>query len=750
MSDQAPRPTDVAGEVDRLERDFYRIYSSEPAALDAIVPRARATGDTALLGRSLSLLSRAQIGRGRHAEAVVTARAGLDAFDGLGDSDAATNLAARAELLRTAGNAQLKLGHSGAALPLLEEAVACAERALAAPGSSPADVRRARLALVRGLNNLGNALLAVRELDTAIDIYERVVAVGATFDRDDGMLDDLLLARWNSIDALHERVKRSRAAGDSARADTDLQTVRLLLENAAELLTELPEHPAITGYARQGYYSASGRYLLLTGKPAEALAMFERQIEAISREPGSGMYEWVVATAHAGMAQATLALGLLRDALRHCTLALSRFDRHDEASERAPVLLVRADALSGLGEYEAAYAELEAYHALRSRLEAEAAQQYAGHLTAKLGLERARAEAESHRHIAATLETLGRIGQEITANLDAEAVMRILYRNAGTLLAAEGFSVWLLDAAGEELTLAFGIEDGRPFTSQPIAAAHPSAWVARAVRERREFVGTAPAPDREATAFAGTRFMQSAMFAPLIVGDRVLGALTIQSDRPNAYGENERSILRTLCTYGAIALDNAAAYRELGHAVARLEMTQQELSIRTAEFERLSMTDALTAVPNRRHFMERAAIEFAEARRGSGDLAVAMLDIDHFKQVNDRYGHVAGDRVLQRIALVAKEGLRSADFLARIGGEEFALLLPGAGAAEARAVAERIRIAIEAMIVRVETLDLRVTASFGVANFTSLDATFDQVFGRADEALYRSKQSGRNRVTADP
>jgi diguanylate cyclase (GGDEF)-like protein len=478
--------------------------------------------------------------------------------------------------------------------------------------------------------------------------------------------------------------------------------------------------------------------------------MFERQIEVISREPAGGMSEWVLGIAHAGMAEAALAQGAPREALRHSVLALARFERHDEADERAPVLLVRATALRRLGEFEAAYAELEAYHALRARVEAEAAQQYAGRVTAKVGLQRARAETESHRRIAATLETLGRIGQEITANLDADAVVRILFRYVGTLLDARSFAVWLLDEAGRELTLAFGVEDGRPISAPAVPLDHPRSWVARAVRERRDIVAPPPQPgDVPATLIAGTRVLPFAIFAPLIVGDRALGALSLQTDRADAFGENERSILWALCTYSAIAFDNAAAYRELRRAMTELQQTQNELSLRTAEYERLSLTDALTGVPNRRHFMERAKIEVAEAQRNGGALTVAMLDIDHFKDINDRYGHVAGDFVLQEIARVAKDGLRSRDFLARIGGEEFALLLPGAGPAEALAIAERMRAAIERMPLRFEGCTLGVTASFGVANAHADDGSIDDAFGRADAALYRSKQAGRNRVTGD-
>jgi len=739
-------------DIARVERDFYHVFAAESASVvESLVGRARETGNPALLARSICLQCRALIARGQHAVAAVLAREGLAAFASLTDSAAWANLAARAELLRTGGCALLKLGRSGEALPLLQDAVTTAELAVARPLRTTDDERRSQHVLIRSLSNIGSALLAVREIDTAIAMYERIPAVPEPGADDPGLIDDLLLARWNWIDALHQRVRRSRAAGDRDRAEADLVTALRLLEGVSERVTAGPEVSSpITGYGRQGYYASLGRHLLLAERPDEAFEMFERQIEAISAEPDSGMYDWVLGIAHAGMAQAALAQDAPQEALRHTALALARFERHDEVEERAPVLLVRAMALRSLGEFEDAYNELEGYHALRARVEAEAAQQYAGHVTAKLGLERARAETESHRRIAATLETLGRIGQEITANLDAEAVVRILSRYVGTLLAARSFSIWLLDDAGRELRSAFGVEDGQAVSAAPLPLDHAQSWIARAVRERQDIVAALPPDQAPATLIPGTPFMPFAIFAPLIVGDRALGALSIQTDRPDAFGDNERSILRTLCTYGAIALDNAAAYRELRRTVSALQGTQNELSMRTAEFERLSLTDQLTGVPNRRHFMERATIEIAEAQRNASALAVAMLDIDHFKDVNDRYGHAAGDVALAQIALIAKEGLRSGDFLARVGGEEFALLLPGAGPTEALAIAERMRAAIERMTIRFDGFELRVTASFGVANFKSGDQTIDDAFSRADSALYRSKQTGRNRVTGDP
>jgi diguanylate cyclase (GGDEF)-like protein len=427
--------------------------------------------------------------------------------------------------------------------------------------------------------------------------------------------------------------------------------------------------------------------------------------------------------------------------LAQSDLALDHFSRFEDAGERAAVLMVRASALRLLGFHQAAYAELEAYHALRARLEADAVQRYAQYVNARLGLERALAETESHRRIAASLETLGRIGQEITANLDATAVVRLLHRHVGQLLEARTFAMWLIDAQERFLIPADGIDEPSGAAIGAIPLADPVSPVARCVRERSEFVLVERSRGR-----AG----RSTIFAPLSLGDRVLGALSIGAPRSDAYGDNERSMVRTLCTYGAIALDNAAAYREVGRVVSTLRSTQSELAVRTAEYERLSMTDSLTGLANRRRFVAHATVAIADARRNDGILAVAMFDIDHFKRVNDSHGHFVGDRVLQRLANVAKDALRPGDFIARIGGEEFALLLPGAGPDEAAGIAERIRSSFEQTAELIDGLDLRVTASFGVASFAAGSDTFDDAFARADGALYRAKQSGRNCVCSEP
>lgn len=185
---------------------------------------------------------------------------------------------------------------------------------------------------------------------------------------------------------------------------------------------------------------------------------------------------------------------------------------------------------------------------------------------------------------------------------------------------------------------------------------------------------------------------------------------------------------------------------DLQAMVESMRETQAALARRTEELERLSMLDALTGVPNRRHLDERAAAEMALMRRKSTLLALVLFDLDHFKMVNDTYGHAAGDIVLKMVAETARGLLRPSDFIARIGGEEFTLLLPRTSLQGAATIADRIRQSLMALTIVYAEFRIPVTASFGVTLLAETDEDISDAMSRADVALYRAKRDGRNMV----
>jgi diguanylate cyclase (GGDEF)-like protein len=166
------------------------------------------------------------------------------------------------------------------------------------------------------------------------------------------------------------------------------------------------------------------------------------------------------------------------------------------------------------------------------------------------------------------------------------------------------------------------------------------------------------------------------------------------------------------------------------------------------ELQRMATTDDLTELPNRRQFFVRLSEEIRRAERfPERGLSVAIVDADHFKQVNDTYGHAAGDVVLKAIAATCRAATRSIDAACRIGGEEFAIIMPETNLAAAIAVCERLRRRVHAMEIPVGEQSLRITVSVGVAEFQiGFDA--DRLLAEADRLLYRAKEAGRNAVHA--
>ncbi len=196
--------------------------------------------------------------------------------------------------------------------------------------------------------------------------------------------------------------------------------------------------------------------------------------------------------------------------------------------------------------------------------------------------------------------------------------------------------------------------------------------------------------------------------------------------------------------FEALSASLLALNGEINDAYRALALSKQALQVREAEILKLSLTDALTGVGNRRMLDEALAREIERARRQMQVLSLLILDIDHFKRVNDTWGHETGDRVLKQTGLTLLRLLRTTDIATRMGGEEFVILLPATELAGAVVCAERFRAALAAHDFG---LPAAVTSSFGVAALQPGEAG-NTLLARADGALYSAKQQGRNRVVA--
>lgn len=254
-----------------------------------------------------------------------------------------------------------------------------------------------------------------------------------------------------------------------------------------------------------------------------------------------------------------------------------------------------------------------------------------------------------------------------------------------------------------------------------------------AAKNRHELPLHGESPGRDVAVFSPKvrlKGYESLLVLPLIARAESLGTLVLAAHRRGAFPQEAREMLRVIANQAAGALEHAQAY---------------------ARLETLATTDGLTGLVNHRNFQERMDELLARADRHEKKAVFILCDIDHFKSINDTYGHPVGDMVLREVAQVLGRSARKVDIVARYGGEEFALVLEGTDEAGGLQLAERIRSDIAARVFRCEQGTFRVTISLGVAVYPADAPEKHALIERADQALYAAKRGGRNRtVRATP
>jgi diguanylate cyclase (GGDEF)-like protein len=238
----------------------------------------------------------------------------------------------------------------------------------------------------------------------------------------------------------------------------------------------------------------------------------------------------------------------------------------------------------------------------------------------------------------------------------------------------------------------------------------------------------------------------------------VIGAVQVVNRRTGPFLPEDEVLLTALASQAAVAIDNAEVHRKLQELNESLEekvrertadlgLVNERLKMLNRELADISITDGLTQAYNRQHFMDRLRQEVKRAARYGTQLSLLMLDIDHFKGVNDTFGHQAGDAVLAGIAQKVRERLRDTDLFARFGGEEFCIIAIAMDGANAAQLAERLRDLIGSTVFLHDGRVMQVTVSVGVSTWHSaVGERFEELIRLADGALYRAKREGRNRV----
>jgi len=333
---------------------------------------------------------------------------------------------------------------------------------------------------------------------------------------------------------------------------------------------------------------------------------------------------------------------------------------------------------------------------------------------------RARADAEAHAREA---ELLRHAGAAIASTLDrSQAVRRVLSFLAG-VVPYQTATVQILEEDALEVIDCSGPVD-RGWGPGTVHALHEHASYRRVVEAQEPELLVCPVDELPELPGDVDSETISWIGVPLIAQGSVVGVLTLSAPDCESFGQEHLRLAVSIADYVALAIQNARLFEET---------------------HRAAITDPLTGVYTRYWFIPYVEQEIAAAARDSMPLSLLVFDLDHFKQLNDTYGHPAGDDVLAGLTRAISGVLRAANPICRLGGEEFAVLLPGADAERAQAVATRL--CETAAATRHECCrDRPVTISVGVASLDDSCRDYREVLSRADEALYRAKAAGRNRV----
>ncbi len=327
------------------------------------------------------------------------------------------------------------------------------------------------------------------------------------------------------------------------------------------------------------------------------------------------------------------------------------------------------------------------------------------------------------------LSLLFDVARSLNATLELDELLSRITRMVVEQLHIQDFSIMLLNEEGV-LEVKHAWPQGRGLEGHTFAIGEGACG--RAAQSRKAVY----LPDlTDSTSIFARRGLRggseqgSLLAVPMVHADTLLGVINFQRPETASFSKEEIELFTAVADQAATAVTNARLH---------------------AETVKLTLTDALTGIPNRRHLFQRLDLELARAQRFGAPLALLMVDVDHFKRLNDLAGHRAGDETLRRVSDVLRTRARKVDTLGRYGGEEFVLLLPQVSKATAVEVAETLRRAVaEAVTLNRPGLPGgHVTVSIGVSHFPTDAAAQDTLVDSADAALYCSKRTGRNRVTA--
>jgi diguanylate cyclase (GGDEF)-like protein len=354
-------------------------------------------------------------------------------------------------------------------------------------------------------------------------------------------------------------------------------------------------------------------------------------------------------------------------------------------------------------------------------------------LIAKVSIKNARREVEQYKLLYDRTELLSTIGQKIISNLNINSIIDIINDEINKLIETDYFGIAVYDKEKDQISYHFAGLNEKLYESVQFSKVDYSTFAGYCIKTKNDIVlGNVSREYKKFTRVFPRSLvgidesqLKSMIYTPMIINDKVVGAMTVQSMKENSYDKNDLNMLKIIANYTAIAIENAISYKKV---------------------EEIATYDQLTRFLSKHEIVKLGKLIFDKCKDNQIKFSAVMIDVDNFKMINDTYGHVYGDNAISLLSETITRSIRNTDYIGRYGGDEFLLICPDAGEHEAFEVAERIRKNVENSVFSIgEGIHMSLTISLGVHQCTDCDSSFDDVIKRADKSLYFAKGS-KNKV----
>ncbi|MBN2796314.1 MAG: GGDEF domain-containing protein [Clostridia bacterium] len=635
----------------------------------------------------------------------------------------------------------------------------------------------------RALNVIGNVYYDLSNVEKALEFYRQGLnfAMKAGEKRTEAAVLNNIGEIYLSLEAYGEAQNYYAQSMNIAKEINDLSLYGLAQLNFGESCYKQKNYDDAFEYAnialkyfteQEDFVSLSYAYFVLgkihraEGRDEKAKEDIQRTIDIMRRLQD----HFNLNQAYIEMIHILIDEKKLDEALEYVEDGIDISERLNSPKELAEIALLAAKIHEERTEFQESLKYHKIYVKARLDYEKQKGDEQLNNINTQIKINRAEHEKEIYRlknvelrkkteeiqKLYNDMKIINNIGQDITSTLDIKKVLYLLYENINKLMDATAFGIILLDKEKNQLDTRLMLVYGQPTPSSPINLEDQNSLAAYVIRNKEALMSNNY--DEEAglndLAFLPKVLQgptsRSFIMVPLILQDEAIGAITVQSGVMDAYKDYHFNLIKALASYISIAIKNSQESLKLSQEIQERIKTQNELEILNEKLSRMSYMDALTQIPNRRSFVDYFSRELFRAKRQHESIALLIIDIDYFKEYNDNYGHVEGDRCLTAVASHLKDAMkREIDFVARYGGDEFVAVMSAVDEDGAYQVAEQMVLNIkEAALEHVYSPieDIITITIGGITLVPHQNHTMEQVIHFADRALYFAKDKGRNQI----